>query len=121
LHYWVIALALALAYHILGYCGIGLSHIGFLIRFTRSAFLTVGLFRSAFHLDPFGPSNMNLNALGSLSNLKSLCLENIVNSDLGNSIEAAKFQHLNEIRFSDACNLSDNDIGQIAKTYGQQV
>jgi hypothetical protein len=65
--------------------------------------------------------DLNLNDLGSLSNLKSLCLRNIINSDLGNVIEAAKLQHLTEIELIFAFNLSDNDVSQIAQTYGQQV
>jgi hypothetical protein len=42
-------------------------------------------------------------------------------SDLGHIIEAANFQHLNEIGFKYVDQLSDNDIRQIARTYGQQV
>jgi hypothetical protein len=63
----------------------------------------------------------NLDSLGSLSKLKYLWLYNITNSDIGNSIKAAKFQHLSEIEFTSTDNLSDNDVSQIAKTYGQQV
>jgi Leucine-rich repeat (LRR) protein len=63
----------------------------------------------------------NLDSLGSLSKLKYLWLNGITNSDMGNSIKAAKFQHLTEIVFSGTDNLSDYDVSQIAKTYGQQV
>jgi hypothetical protein len=63
----------------------------------------------------------DLDSLGSLSQLKSLCLKGITNRDLGNSIEAAKFQHLNEVNFKRAENLSDIDVRKIAQTYNQQV
>jgi hypothetical protein len=63
----------------------------------------------------------NLDSLGKLSKLKYLWLDGIANSDIGNSIKSAKFQHLTEIEFKDTPNLSDNDVSQIAKTYGQQV
>jgi hypothetical protein len=64
---------------------------------------------------------VNLDSLGSLSNLKSLCLGQLRNCDLGKMMEAAKFQHLTEIKLFDILNLSNNDVSQIAKTYGQQV
>jgi hypothetical protein len=62
----------------------------------------------------------DLDGLGSLSQLKSLCLDCITNSDLGNSLEAAKFQHLNEIEFKRVI-LKDIDVRKIAQTYNQQV
>jgi hypothetical protein len=65
--------------------------------------------------------NINLDRLGSLSNLKSLHLGGATNSDLGNSIAIAEFQHLNEIELNYINHLSDNDVCQIAQTYGHQV
>jgi hypothetical protein len=67
-------------------------------------------------LGPF----LNYNSLGSFSNLRSLCLS-VNNSDLGRIIEAANLQHLIEIGFKAADQLEDDDIGQIARTYGKQV
>jgi hypothetical protein len=64
---------------------------------------------------------MKLNGFGSLSNLRYLYLEGITNSHLGHIIETANFQHLNEIEFRYTRNLSDNDVSQIARTYGHQV
>jgi hypothetical protein len=64
---------------------------------------------------------MNLKGLGSLSNLKCLCLEGYNYNDVGHSIEAAKFQHLNEIQFIFVVRVCDNDVSQISRTYGQQV
>jgi hypothetical protein len=66
-------------------------------------------------------SNLALDSLGSLSNLKSLHLYEAPNNDLGKSIAIAEFQHLNEIGFNCTINLSDNDVCQIAQTYGLQV
>jgi hypothetical protein len=65
--------------------------------------------------------DINMDSLGSLSNLKSLHLCLATNGDFGNSIAIAEFQHLNEIEFTFARNLSDNDVCQIAQTYGHQV
>jgi hypothetical protein len=65
-------------------------------------------------------SDVNLDILGILSNLRNLFLRRVNNCDLGHIIEAAKFQHLNEIGIN-AVNLTDNDISQISRTYGQQV
>jgi hypothetical protein len=64
---------------------------------------------------------MNLNGLGCLSNLKYLFLDSITNSDLGHIIETANFQHLKEIKFQYTQNLSNNDVSQISRAYGQQV
>jgi hypothetical protein len=64
---------------------------------------------------------LNLNGLGCLSNLKCLCLHGITNSNLGHIIETANFQHLKEIEFIYAHLLSDNDVSQISRAYGQQV
>jgi hypothetical protein len=76
-----------------------------------------------FHLqdDAARLEDMKLNSLGRLSNLRYLFLEGLTNSNLGHIIETAKFQHLNEIKFKFIGNLSDNDISQIARTYGHQV
>jgi hypothetical protein len=63
----------------------------------------------------------NLDRLGSLSMLKCLRLQNIGNNDLGNCIATAKFQDLTEINFRFAYSLSDEDVSQIAQTYGEQV
>jgi hypothetical protein len=74
------------------------------------------------HLKTAGCSDdMNLDSLGSLSNLRYLFLEGFSNSNMGQIIETANFQHLNEIKLKITTNLFDNDISQIARTYGQQV
>jgi hypothetical protein len=65
--------------------------------------------------------DIDMNGLGSLSNLRYLSLKGMKNVDLGDIIKAAKFPHLNEIEFKDMDGLSDNDVSQIARTYGQQV
>jgi hypothetical protein len=65
--------------------------------------------------------NINLDSLGSISNLKSLHLFGATNRDVGNSIAIAEFQHLNEIDLESTYNVSDNDVCQIAQTYGHQV
>jgi hypothetical protein len=67
--------------------------------------------------------DVNLDSLGSLSNLRNVFLT-VKNCDLGHIIEAANFQHLNEIGFkfqSISVNLTENDISHMARTYGQQV
>jgi hypothetical protein len=71
--------------------------------------------------DFYGDTALILNDWGSLSNLKCLCLDHMSNTDIGNSIKAAKFQHLTEIELIENRNLTDNDVSQIAKSYGQQV
>jgi hypothetical protein len=63
---------------------------------------------------------LNFDSLGNLSNLTNLCLS-VNNSDLGHILEAANLQHLIEIGFKVADQLEDNDVSQIARTYGKQV
>jgi hypothetical protein len=61
-----------------------------------------------------------LNGLEGLSNLRYLFLQ-CITSDLGHAIATANLQHLNEIHLNLDENLTDNDISQIARTYGKQV
>jgi hypothetical protein len=63
----------------------------------------------------------DLNSFGSLYNLRYLCLEGSNIRHLGHYIETANFRHLNEIELIFAWELSDNDVSNISRTYGQQV
>jgi hypothetical protein len=87
---------------------------------TRDPIPAISKCRNLKKLDLFSYApDLNLESLGSLSNLRNVYLS-VKNSDLGHIIEAANFQHLNEIGFK-ASNLTDKDISQISRTYGQQL
>jgi hypothetical protein len=94
----------------------------FFFFFFEITIIVLHFFRNSFlFLQIWGSKVIDMNALGRLSNLRCLSLECIVNHNLGQSIEAAKLKHLNEIEFKYMNGLHDNDVSRIAQFYGPQV